>query len=77
GIAVNSAANAGDLIEVAIRGTVFVKVQGTISIGDQIHADATEGNASLITTPSPGELLGKILTSVNINNQALVLVTLK
>jgi hypothetical protein len=49
GVATQAAVNAGDTIQVAIGGTVKVKAQGTLAIGDLLRSDTQEGKASAVS----------------------------
>jgi hypothetical protein len=77
GVAVTSAASAGDVIEIAIGGTAKVLVSGTPAIGQLLEAGSTEGEASVASSPKPGEVIGKVLSSVDQNSETMVLVTLE
>ncbi len=77
GVALTAAANQGDVIEVAIGGTVKVLVSDTPSIGQLLHTDITEGKASVVAHPSAGELLGKVLGNVDASGEVLILVALQ
>jgi len=76
GVAVTAAANAGDVIEVAIGGTAKVLVSGAPAVGQLLHSDSAEGKAAAIAHPAPGEVVGKVLGAVDQNGQIMVLVTL-
>jgi hypothetical protein len=77
GIAVTTAAQAGDVIDVAIGGTAKAAISGDAAIGDLLHASAEEGKAAKVDAPTTGELVGKALSPPDQNGQALILVALQ
>jgi parallel beta-helix repeat protein len=77
GVAVGTATNTGDLIEVAIGGTAKVSVQTVVAIGDLLHSDLAEGKASAAVNPVYGEVIGKTIGTIDVNGQVLMLVTLQ
>jgi hypothetical protein len=77
GVAITTANNPGDTIEVAIGGTAKVNVKNlTINIGDLMHSDSFFGTATTIAHPNPGEILGKAIGTIDAQNQILVLLSL-
>jgi hypothetical protein len=76
GIATTAASAQGDTIKVAISGTAFANLSGSATIGDLVHTDSTAGDVSTVTNPTPGELVGKVI-STPASGQALILITLQ
>jgi hypothetical protein len=77
GIATTASTNNGDTIQVAIGGTAKVSLAGTAAIGDLVHTDAIEGKVSTMANSTPGEGVGKIISTPDTNGQVLILVTLQ
>jgi hypothetical protein len=77
GVAVTAAAAGGDVFEVAIGGTATALVSGAPAVGQLVHADAMEGKAAVAAHPAVGEVVGKVLGTVDADGKALVLIALQ
>ncbi|HSX31995.1 MAG TPA: hypothetical protein VLF43_01940, partial [Candidatus Saccharimonadales bacterium] len=77
GVATTGATSAGQVIEVAIGGTAKVSVEGTVAPGQLLRADASEGHASVASSPGWGELVGKVIGTPDNNGKVLLLITLQ
>jgi len=77
GVAITSSTSKGNIIQIAVGGTADVAVPegSNVSIGQLLESGAT-GNAITSSKIGPGQLLGKVLGTINPNNQVLILITL-
>jgi hypothetical protein len=79
GVAVTASTNPGDDIEVAIGGSVQVRIPSTetITAGDIIGSATSAGMAKLLANPVAGSILGKATSKKDVNNMAWLLITLQ
>jgi hypothetical protein len=77
GVAATSAVNTGDVLQVAISGTVKAFLHGPATIGQLVRASGFEGMVSTTTSPTSGEIVGKVLGIVSQDEQVLILLTLQ
>jgi hypothetical protein len=79
GVAVDTANNAGDVIKVAIGGSVQVQADPftAVASGDIMVSDVNAGKATADTNPKIGSILGKATSAPDANNLVWVLITLE